>query len=343
MQHVAFFGLILNLIIGSWVTVYTYQIMKTYDSPFLRPLFLHTFFYNLSVLCLLLYIYFNINLPGNIIRDSMPILGEFGVFLVSLAEIGMVYSMHRISQGLRNKTQLQWGRIIIVSGVILYSLSNVFKYLLPHESSLFRFINVVAYEVFDNFLVLEIPILFVLLAKIRKIPDRDLARMGRVLGSLYLGRYVFIIGLFVIGVIFNQTVRIRTMAGSLPHILMFFLFFGIFTSFCVIPYAWIRRYFLGYASKRSRIVDDAQLLEGIYEKFNISKREREILELILEGKNNKEIEQSLFISYHTVKNHVYNLYQKIGVKNRYQLIHFFTQAFKTRETVGVESNNDSLK
>ena len=47
--------------------------------------------------------------------------------------------------------------------------------------------------------------------------------------------------------------------------------------------------------------------------------------LILDGKSNKEIEDSLFISYHTVKNHVYKLYQKLGVKTRFELVHFFTK------------------
>jgi DNA-binding CsgD family transcriptional regulator len=61
-------------------------------------------------------------------------------------------------------------------------------------------------------------------------------------------------------------------------------------------------------------------LNVIIDQYGISKRELEILKLILEGKNNKEIKDSLFISYHTVKNHVYNLYQKVGVKNRFQLI-----------------------
>jgi len=60
--------------------------------------------------------------------------------------------------------------------------------------------------------------------------------------------------------------------------------------------------------------------------YAISNREREIMELILQGKSNKEIEESLFISYNTVKNHIYNLYQKLGVKSRGQLIHLVLEA-----------------
>ena len=55
-------------------------------------------------------------------------------------------------------------------------------------------------------------------------------------------------------------------------------------------------------------------------KFNLSKRETEIFLLVIQGKNNREIQDELFISYHTVKNHIYNIFQKMNVKNRYQLI-----------------------
>jgi DNA-binding NarL/FixJ family response regulator len=75
----------------------------------------------------------------------------------------------------------------------------------------------------------------------------------------------------------------------------------------------------------SKFVDYTSILEPIFDKYNITKREQEILRLIIDGKNNKQIEETLFISYHTVKNHVYNLYQKLGVKNRYELIHFITR------------------
>lgn len=64
-------------------------------------------------------------------------------------------------------------------------------------------------------------------------------------------------------------------------------------------------------------------LERLYEKYNISKREREVILLIREGKSNKEIEDQLYISLQTVKDHIYNIYRKTGVKNRVQLSRIF--------------------
>jgi DNA-binding CsgD family transcriptional regulator len=52
------------------------------------------------------------------------------------------------------------------------------------------------------------------------------------------------------------------------------------------------------------------------EEFDLSGRERDILPLILEGLSNEEIAARLFISPHTVKNHVTNIFRKAGVATR---------------------------
>lgn len=53
------------------------------------------------------------------------------------------------------------------------------------------------------------------------------------------------------------------------------------------------------------------------ERFDeLSLREREVLQLIAKGFTNQEIAQRLFISPHTVKNHVSRIYQKIGMDDR---------------------------
>lgn len=53
---------------------------------------------------------------------------------------------------------------------------------------------------------------------------------------------------------------------------------------------------------------------------SLSTREREIVSLISKGYTNKEIGQHLFISESTVKSHLYNMFRKLDVQNRPQLI-----------------------
>lgn len=48
----------------------------------------------------------------------------------------------------------------------------------------------------------------------------------------------------------------------------------------------------------------------------LTPREREVLTLMAQGMSNGEIASALFISEHTVKNHVSNIYRKLGDNDR---------------------------
>ncbi|MFH2059145.1 MAG: LuxR C-terminal-related transcriptional regulator [Pseudomonadota bacterium] len=53
-------------------------------------------------------------------------------------------------------------------------------------------------------------------------------------------------------------------------------------------------------------------------KFDLSKRETQILDLISKGYTNPDISQDLCISINTVKTHIVNIFNKIGVSDRTQ-------------------------
>ena len=50
----------------------------------------------------------------------------------------------------------------------------------------------------------------------------------------------------------------------------------------------------------------------------MTKREREVIELIVEGMSNKEIARRLHLSTHTIKSHVRNILSKLHVANRWE-------------------------
>ena len=58
----------------------------------------------------------------------------------------------------------------------------------------------------------------------------------------------------------------------------------------------------------------------IYKKYQITKREREIVEQICLGKTNQQIADELFISLQTVKDHTHRIYTKIGINGRMKLV-----------------------
>ena len=51
----------------------------------------------------------------------------------------------------------------------------------------------------------------------------------------------------------------------------------------------------------------------------LSQREREIVALVAQGFKNKEIAERMFISEQTVKNHLHNIFDKLGVSDRLEL------------------------
>ncbi len=77
---------------------------------------------------------------------------------------------------------------------------------------------------------------------------------------------------------------------------------------------WVAREILVEVALRSQVrkVDTGR------EKNALTRREVEILALVSIGSSNEDIGEKLFISPHTVKTHLYRIFQKIKVPNRFQ-------------------------
>ncbi len=79
-------------------------------------------------------------------------------------------------------------------------------------------------------------------------------------------------------------------------------------------------FFAGRFLSRDAMVKAGELTDECREFYNLTARETEIIGHLLEGASNKEIGDRLFISPKTVENHLYNIYQKMDVGSRTQLI-----------------------
>jgi DNA-binding NarL/FixJ family response regulator len=63
----------------------------------------------------------------------------------------------------------------------------------------------------------------------------------------------------------------------------------------------------------SKILDMFKKMAPSQGEYHLTNREREILKYLVDGLAKKEISDKLFISYHTVDNHVRNIYEKLEV------------------------------
>lgn len=70
-----------------------------------------------------------------------------------------------------------------------------------------------------------------------------------------------------------------------------------------------------------RVVERHEVdIDAARERFHLTRREGEIIRLIGRGLANREIAETLFISEHTVKDHVKNIMRKINAGSRNEII-----------------------
>ncbi|NLB89266.1 MAG: response regulator transcription factor [Syntrophomonadaceae bacterium] len=68
----------------------------------------------------------------------------------------------------------------------------------------------------------------------------------------------------------------------------------------------------------NRLVRELNRTDNKQETVNLTRREKDVLMLLVKGNSNKEMADKLFISEKTVKNHLTSIFKKFGVKDRTQ-------------------------
>ncbi len=86
--------------------------------------------------------------------------------------------------------------------------------------------------------------------------------------------------------------------------------------FNVLPLLYLKSFLLNW-DEVERPVPEPR--DEFLNQYHISKREKEVIELICKGLTNKEIADDLCVSVQTVKDHNYRIYRKLGISNRVQL------------------------
>ncbi|GMN07387.1 hypothetical protein MTsPCn5_27760 [Croceitalea sp. MTPC5] len=68
-------------------------------------------------------------------------------------------------------------------------------------------------------------------------------------------------------------------------------------------------------------------MESAYQK-RLSKREREVIELICLGRRNQDIADELYVDITTIKSHINRIYKKTGARNRKELRFYVEKVLK---------------
>lgn len=97
------------------------------------------------------------------------------------------------------------------------------------------------------------------------------------------------------------------------HISLDFIYFSAWSIIAV-------SVFLRYLARPTAFLEDGKISRGFVTAYKISPREKEVIKYISYGLSNREIADRLYVSYTTVRTHVYNIFRKTGAKSRVELL-----------------------
>ncbi|MFC1500726.1 response regulator transcription factor [Candidatus Zixiibacteriota bacterium] len=302
MQHLKILAYLIILIVGVSTTVRIMSVNRTETRTAFRSLPLLLILFNIIVFINLTSVYTCANLLVNCLlyhSTFFPVvLGSAG----RSAFLMMVFAITLIGLDLKNAPENASARKrVILSGITIlpaYALLTALARTFPHIRPL------VWIDISIFFLVL-----FLLLYQLSRI-----IRFGTMLSDTRRRKMIISFGTFYFAS-FILFVVSSSLPGNDPFILntVTLLLCNLF------PLVWFNHYSPVPQVPPVKAMELGDLMNEICARYNISNREREVAELILQGKSNQEIQDQLYISISTVKNHNYRLFRKLGINSRGQL------------------------
>lgn len=193
-------------------------------------------------------------------------------------------------------------KVSLITGMIMAVMATFgfIEYLRQNSSSLAETIGLGFNVLFSLILLSSISQGFFYLKDIK---DREHRKILLIFTLLFLGIYSFLaINMILVSGLFSKIIAL------LPWGLILLIFMQ----------KKMNKFYL----LRPDSLKKSKSLEKTYKKYQITMREQEIISLVCAGKSNRDIEDALFISLQTVKNNIYNIFKKLKVKNRVELINF---------------------
>ena len=249
----------------------------------------------------------------------------FNTLYLFILSVSMSLMLYFIPAFLYRFLELKWA----VKENIEYLILSVIFFILSILGILLHFnFYIIANRIF----YLSILFLFVLsFLNYKNIKDRTIKFIVKILG---------LITILIYPVLIYQLIILNKNVFDIGSIDITLVLFYIWWNLVMLGYLlW---YFIGIIKNKNNVIDK-NLIENNSknieenkiinkssskkeeEQINLTKREREILFYLLSGKTNKEVAIILKISLNTVNNHVANIYDKSGVKNRVELVNKFSK------------------
>lgn len=321
MTHVNLLAMMLSIAVGMAGIAVVLQAYKKHGHKYLLGFAIYLILLNLMTLLSVVNNYIFLNVFArfvslqSIITESVY---RFTGALVMANTVPAFFYLYRELLGKRAGGRFKWivyGGNLAVSALMSFMVSRSFavQLILP---ALLGYVFIVFFSLL-TLIVFNIR----LLRKAKSLAEPGKREVIKTFGVIHL---VPLILVFAVGM------EHLFLDVSNDILLIFDVIFS--TTVGALPLLYLKRFMEKYHGPAAMEQAESVTAEHLFEKFNISNREQEIIGLICKGKTNKEIEDALFISVKTVKGHVYSIYRKTGVKNRVQLTNLF------RRPLGVSKN-----
>ncbi len=296
MLHIIFAFYILTLILASSIFILAFLLAKKYKSDlyiYIGLIFLGALL-NLLTYMICLYRYTAINFQYS--TSSL----DYYLFII-ISGFLMLYFMPLLIYRVTNIPFTKVKRTIHISILVIILSTVILEYM--YNISIAEIIRDILYT------IIFIYSAYLILANSKRIQHKD-ARIVLIAFSILI---FTILPLIVVHRIGGPLFFPDNMLLNLPHFNTLFLFVS-----AIIALSYGAKYL--FNNKRNTSL---MLVGEVAKTTDISQREQEIINLLIKGLSNKQIAENLYISQKTVKNHVYHIYQKLGIKNRLQLINKF--------------------
>jgi DNA-binding CsgD family transcriptional regulator/uncharacterized membrane protein len=307
-EHLKIVYYFLVLLVGVAAISYAILTSRTYRLPFLTPFAYFLGFNNVLALINLTSAYACANLLGFCALFRYSVFASVLGPAARLAQVGIVYALCAVACGFKGRRPSRSFDRWYGAAALLIFVSYVVSTLLGRGRSAGLWLAHVQLGVFLIGVLAILGILAGLWLSSRKIERTAERKAVRAFAVAYFTIYAMFVFTF-----------------SLPDAVQFFPNALALLAINVVPFIWFKRFFAEAYAAPAASTDDRAAFESFCRTRGLTRREAEVISLILRGRSNTQIERALFISVHTVKNHITNIHQKLGVRSRWQLIGLFQE------------------
>lgn len=311
MMHFSFFFYIFSIMIGiSTITIVTSVYFKS-KIKYLRC-------YVLFLWLFLLYVLFNFFRTYILLMfetaDTLFLLVTFlphFVFVTSFC-ITAILMIHELTETPLSVFEIVYCTVIILSsaglllvpGLIYQNPERIYSWYFKDMS------NTPVILIFTILLLISVIICVYYYPRIKFVLMKKL-----LISYFYTSLIMFLGGNFVYTVFFKNPSTPRIFNLTFDMAFVFVVFFDVFM--LINFFVFLHQLF----SKNN--IPETSLLDLFSLDYNISRREKDVLTMVIHGMSNQEIAESLFLSKKTVETHLSSIYKKINIGKRDDLILLF--------------------